>query len=124
MIETKSIPKPNEGTGLWLLKILSGALIIVLLLVHFIVNHYAPEGALLTWEGVVAYYANPWIVLMEIIFLVVVVTHALIGMRSIILDLNPSKRIMGVIDWLMVLIGTVSVIYGVWLALTVAAFSA
>lgn len=120
MIETKSAPEASEGTWLWLLKIFSGGLIIILLLVHFIVNHFVAEGALLTWTDVISYYANPWIVLMEIIFLVVVISHGLVGLRSVILDLKPSPRIQGMIDILLIAIGLVSTGYGIWLALAVA----
>jgi succinate dehydrogenase / fumarate reductase membrane anchor subunit len=123
MIETKSLQKPYEGTGLWLLKVLLGLLIVILLLVHLIVNHYIGEGALLTWQDVVDYYSNPWIVFMEITFLFVVVSHSLIGMRSIILDLNPSRSGMKVIDWLLVVVGSGSILYGIWLALRIASFS-
>ncbi|MFN2177551.1 MAG: hypothetical protein ACK2U3_16520 [Anaerolineales bacterium] len=123
MIETKSLQKPDEGTGLWLLKVLLGLLIVILLLVHLIVNHYIGEGALLTWQDVVDYYSNPWIVFMEITFLFVVVSHSLIGMRSIILDLNPSRSGMKVIDWLLVVVGSGSILYGIWLALRIASFS-
>jgi len=123
MNETKSVRKPGEASGLWLLKVLLGVLIIVLILVHLVVNHYIGEGALLTWEDVVEYYANPLVVFMEITFLIVVVAHSLIGTRSIILDLNPARGKMKIIDWLLIILGSVSVIYGIWLALTIASFS-
>jgi len=123
MIETKSIQKPDEAAGLWLLKVLLGVLIIIILTIHLIVNHFIGEGALLTWQDVVDYFANPWIVFMEITFLVVVVSHSLIGMRSIILDLNPSKGTMKIVDWVLSIIGVVSTVYGIWLALKIASFS-
>ena len=123
MIETKSIQKPNEAAGLWLVKVLLGLLIIIILTIHLIVNHYIGEGALLTWQNVVDYFSNPWIVLMEITFLIVVVTHSLIGLRSIILDLNPSKGRMKIVDWSLYILGVVSVVYGIWLALRIASFS-
>lgn len=124
MGENRYAPKPTEGAGLWLIKMVSGLLVIVLLMVHFIVNHFAIEGELLTWEGVVTYFANPWVVIMEITFLVVVVSHALVGLRSVILDLNPSGRLMSIIDRGLVAVGLTAVIYGIWLALKVASFSA
>jgi succinate dehydrogenase / fumarate reductase membrane anchor subunit len=85
-----------------------------------IVNHYLPEGGLMRYEDVIAYFSNPLVVLMEIIFLVTVVPHALIGVRSIILDLNPSKGSMRWINWILVVVGATAIIYGIWLALTVA----
>jgi succinate dehydrogenase / fumarate reductase membrane anchor subunit len=122
MLEAKSVPRPGEGFWLWLIKLATGVLIIVLLLVHFIVNHLA-QGGLLTYAGVIAYYANPAIVAMEIVFLAVVVSHTLIGLRGILLDLNPSPKIMGIVDWLLVLVGIGAVVYGISLALVVASRS-
>jgi succinate dehydrogenase / fumarate reductase membrane anchor subunit len=123
MINAKSAPRAGENTWLWLIKLITGLLVVILLLVHFIVNHFVAEGALLTYEDVVAYFSNPWIVLMEITFLITVVSHGLIGLRSIILDLNPSRKVMGVTDWVLISVGVVSVGYGIWLALEVASRS-
>lgn len=52
---------------------------------------------------------------MESTFLVLVVSHAFIGLRSIILDLHPSERVMAWIDRALVLVGAGAVIYGIWL---------
>ncbi len=119
MLEAKSIPRPGEGFWLWLIKLATGALIVILLLVHFIVNHLA-QGGLLDYAGVIAYYSNPGIVAMEITFLAVVVAHTLIGFRGILLDLNPPAKLMGIIDWLLVLVGIAAVVYGISLALVIA----
>ena len=92
MIDTPSVPKPREGAWLWLYKIVAGLFIVVLLGVHFIVNHLvAPEG-LLSYNDVVRYYTNPIVPVMEIAFLIFVISHALVGLRSILLDLNPSDK--------------------------------
>jgi len=123
MLEAKSVPKPGEGFWLWLIKLATGALIVVLLLIHFIVNHLAQQG-LLNYADVIAYYSNPAIVVMEITFLAAVVSHGLIGLRGIILDLNPPAKLMGTIDWVLVLLGIGAVVYGISLALVIASRSA
>jgi succinate dehydrogenase hydrophobic anchor subunit len=120
MIETPSVPKPREGAWLWLFKIVAGLLIFVILGVHFVINHLVAPNGLLSYADVVAYFNNPWVVAMEIFFLVFVVSHALVGMRSILLDLNPSSRTLRLADIFMVLLGSVSIVYGIWLALTIA----
>jgi len=56
----------------------------------------------------------------EILFLSMVVTHSLIGLRGIILDMNPSRNVLSVVTWLFSLLGVFSVLYGIWLALTIA----
>ena len=115
MIETPSLPKRREGAFLWLFKIVAGLLIVVLLGVHFVVNHLvAPEG-LLSYADVVRYYDNPIVPIMEIIFLVLVIAHALVGLRSILLDLHPSDRVLRAVDILFWIAGTAFSVYGIWL---------
>ncbi len=113
-----SKPKSREGAFLWLYKIIAGGLIVVILAVHFIVNHFlGPKDGLLTYQAVLDYYKNPIIPAMEIIFVIVAVTHSLIGTRSIILDTNPSPKTLKVIDWILIAIGSAAIIYGIWLIL-------
>ncbi len=111
----KSAPKTGENVWLWLLKILTGLGIIVVLAVHLIVNHLTAQGGLLTHADVVAYYTNPWIVLMEAVFLLFVVSHSLIGLRSIVLDLKPSRSVLRLVDAAFVIVGVTSTVYGIWL---------
>ena len=115
-----SAPKAREGAWLWMFKIFAGLMIVIILGVHFIVNHLAAPSGLLSYADVIAYYDNPLIVLMEIVFLVFVVSHALVGMRSIVLDLNPSDRALRLIDGVLVTLGVIATSYGVWLALVIA----
>jgi succinate dehydrogenase / fumarate reductase membrane anchor subunit len=121
MISTPSAPKSGEGSGLWFLKILSGLLVIVILVIHFTVNHMlGSKGGLMTYEDVVTYYASHLIIpIMEILFVSIVVPHALLGLRSIILDLKPSRKALKVINWLFVVFGAGFIIYGIWLILVI-----
>ncbi len=118
-MQEASYPKSHEGTWLWLYKIIAGGLIVILLGVHFIVNHLvAPEG-LLTYNDVLRYYTTPIIPVMEIAFLIFVISHALIGLRSIVLDLNPSAKLLRVIDIIFIAAGVASTIYGIWLVMVI-----
>jgi len=49
-----------------------------------------------------------------------VVSHSLIGLRGIIIDINPSRNVLSVVTWLFSLLGVFSILYGIWLALTIA----
>lgn len=120
MIESPSISKPREGTWLWLFKIFAGLMIVVLLAVHFVVNHLVAPSGLLSYDDVIRYYDNPLIPIMEITFLVFVVSHALVGMRSIILDLNPTARALRLADIFFYLLGGVAIVYGIWLVVVLA----
>jgi len=118
-----SKPRPGETTWIWLIKIATGPLLVLLLILHLTVNHYlgSTSAGLMTYDDVVKYYQNPIIPAIEILFLVTVVTHCLIGLRGIILDMNPSRRVLSIVTWFLSLLGVVSVVYGIWLALTIAA---
>lgn len=119
---SKTIPAPKSGenTWLWLLKIITGPLLLILIGIHLVVNHFISDTGLLTYADVIAYYRNPIIPAMEITFLATVVIHSISGLRGIILDLKPSRSMLKVIDWALVVIGVSAVVYGTWLALTIA----
>ena len=54
-------PRPGENTWIWLIKIITGPLLVFLVLLHLVVNHYLgslPSG-LMTYDDIVAYFQNP-----------------------------------------------------------------
>ncbi len=116
----RPIYKAREGAGVWIFKIFAGLFIVLLLGLHFIVNHLVAPGGLLSYADVVAYYQNPIIPIIEGIFLVLVVSHALVGLRSILLDLNPTDRVLRIMTTVLWVIGILAVIYGIWLLIVVA----
>lgn len=115
-------PRPGENTWIWLIKIVTGPLLLIVLGLHFIVNHYlgSMSSGLMTYEDVIRYFQNPVIVAIEILFLVTVVTHSLIGLHGILLDMHPSRNLLIISTWLHVILGVSAVVYGIWLALTIA----
>ena len=115
MVGDRSFPKSGETVWLWLIKMVSGVLIVVILGIHFVVNHAIGSGGLLTWSDVVAYYSHPIVPIMESLFIILVVPHSLIGLRGIILDLHPTRGILTAINWLFSLVGIVATVYGIWL---------
>jgi succinate dehydrogenase hydrophobic anchor subunit len=102
-----------------MIKILTGPLLVILLFIHLLVNHFLGQTGLLTYADVVAYYRNPLIPVMEILFLATVVTHSLTGLRGILLDLHPARRFLKVIDGGLILVGISAVTYGIWLILVI-----
>jgi succinate dehydrogenase / fumarate reductase, membrane anchor subunit len=111
----KSSPKALENSWLWLLKISSGVLVIVLIMVHLVINHLVVQGGLMTYIDVVNYLSHPWIAFMESSFLIVVIAHGLLGTRSIILDLNPPLKWQKFIDGMLIFVGFFAAVYGIWL---------
>ncbi len=120
MIGENTKPKPREGAWLWLLKLVAGVLVFVVLGIHFAVNHLVAPGGLLTYADVINYYKVPIVPVMEICFLVFVVSHCFLGLRSILLDLNPSDVLLRWIDRILVVIGAGACVYGIWLILLLA----
>jgi succinate dehydrogenase membrane anchor subunit len=120
-INTQSVsaPRSGENTWLWLLKIVTGGLLVILLGIHLVVNHFMDENGLLTYADVIAYYQNPIIPIMEISFLAAVVTHSLTGLRGIVLDLKPSRIFLRVFDVILVIAGVSVIVYGIWLVLVI-----
>jgi succinate dehydrogenase / fumarate reductase membrane anchor subunit len=115
-------PRPGENTWTWLLKIITGPLLVLVLALHFTVNHYlgSMSSGLMTYADVIRYFQNPVIVAIEILFLITVVTHSLLGFHGILLDLHPSRNLLLLSTWLHVILGISAVGYGIWLALTIA----
>lgn len=115
-------PRPGENTWIWLIKIVTGPLLVIVLGLHLAVNHYMGSMAtgLMTHDDVIKYFQNPIIPAIEILFLITVVTHSLLGLRGIVLDMNPSRATLSIVTWLLVILGVSSVAYGIWLALTIA----
>ncbi len=114
-MDNASSSSPRENYLIWGIKILAGLFILVFLGIHFVVNHLVAPGGLLTYADILAYYQNPIIPIMEICFLVFVVIHALLGLRSILLDLHPPARFAKPIDIAFVVIGVSMIVYGAWL---------
>ena len=114
--------QPHRGASggwLWLIQAFSGLLLILLLALHIVANHFVVEGGLRTFADVVAYLSNPIIFVLEIAFLIVVTLHAVLGVRAVLLDLGPSAQAERVINWVLAGLGTVAVVYGFWLTLLI-----
>jgi len=116
-------PQNSTGTLHWFTQAGLGILLIVLLSVHLLVNHWiAPQG-LLSHADVVRYYDVPGIALMEIMFLVIVTAHCLLGLHSILLDLNLPYILNTICTLLLVVLGLTAVIYGSRLTWLITAMS-
>jgi succinate dehydrogenase hydrophobic anchor subunit len=118
-MRSNNLPKNHENALLWFIKLLAGGLIFFLMVVHFIVNHLVAPGGLLSFNDVIKYYQNPVVLVMEGFFLATVLIHALLGLRSIILDVNPGLKIIRLIDYGFIILGSTAFIYGIWLLIKV-----
>lgn len=112
--------RSSSSTIRWFAQAGLGILLIVLLGIHLVVNHWVAPGGLLTYADIIDYYDVPGIALMEILFLAVVTAHCLIGVHAILLDLSLSTRTINILSWTLVVIGFVIVAYGIRLTWIVA----
>src|SRR5690242_17928107 len=105
-------PRNSTGTLRWFTQAGLGILLIALLGIHLVVNHWiAPQG-LLMYADVIRYYNVPGIALMETLFLAVVTAHCLLGVYSILLDLALSSNTIKVLTWTLVLLAIAMITYG------------
>jgi succinate dehydrogenase / fumarate reductase membrane anchor subunit len=99
----------------WFWQAVTGLALLLLLGLHMIAHHFVVEGGLRDFQQVVEYLSNPLIVVTELAFLVTVVVHAVLGVRAILFDLGLSARTERAITYAGVIVGVLTILYGVWL---------
>ena len=111
--------KPTWG---WILQAVTGALVLVLLTLHMIANHFVVKNGLRNFADVVAYLSNPVVVVLEVLFLVAVTWHGLLGLRAVLFDFGFSPRIESWITRVLSVLGVAIVAYGLWLTWTITSY--
>jgi len=106
-----SLPDTNN-TFRWFIQAGLGILLVVLLGVHLIANHWIASQGLLGYEDVIRYFNAPGIAQMELLFLIVVTAHCLLGIHSILLDFNLSSHLKALFKWILIVIGVTTILYG------------
>jgi succinate dehydrogenase hydrophobic anchor subunit len=101
----------------WRLTAYTGIGLVVLLAAHMIAHHFVVEsvGGLRTYEQVLDYLANPVMFVIECLFLGFVTVHAMLGLRSVLFDLTTSERARTWISRGLVVLGALTVGYGLLL---------
>lgn len=106
--------EPKSASG-WLWQVCTGVALVILLGLHFIANHFVARGGLRDFADVVSYLRTPIILALEVLFLVFVTTHALLGMRGILLDFGLSEHAEKRLSQALTVVGIVTIGYGLWL---------
>ncbi len=104
-----------RATSTWLWQVFTGVGLLILLGLHFIANHFIAKGGLRDFADVVAYLRTPIILVLEVLFLVVVTSHAMLGVRAILLDFGLSDRAEKRLSQALTALGVLTVGYGLWL---------
>jgi len=105
----------SKATSAWLWQVFTGVGLVILLGLHFIANHFIAKGGLRDFADVVAYLRNPIVLVLELLFLVFVTTHALLGVRAILLDFGFSENTEKRLSRVLAVVGVLTVSYGLWL---------
>ena len=104
-----------KATSAWLWQVFTGVGLVILLGLHFIANHFIAKGGLGDFADVVAYLRNPIVLVLELLFLVFVTAHALLGVRAILLDFGFSENTEKRLSRVLTVVGVLTVGYGLWL---------
>lgn len=115
-------PPGTRSARAWRWTVVTGLALLVLVGVHMIAHHFVVRevGGLRTYRQVLAYVANPAIFTIEAAFLITVTAHALLGVRSVLLDLGVGPRARRRIDLGLWALGVATVAYGLFLVGTLA----
>lgn len=116
---SRQTTKSGLAAALWLVQAMSGILLLLLLLLHMVAHHFVVEGGLRNFQEVLAYVSNPVIFFLEVVFLAVVTLHAMLGLRAVILDVGLSPRQTRLLNGVLTVLGMVTLVYGIWLAVSI-----
>jgi len=118
-------PSPSQrgrgGTTAWILQVVSGVLLVVLLGVHIVTQHFVVKGGLRDYAQVVSYLSNPVVLAVESLFVVVLIWHAMLGLRAVLLDFGFGPRGQARITYGVTLLGALTAAYSFWLIAAIAA---
>ena len=118
-------PRPAQrhrgGTTAWILQVVSGVLLIFLLGAHIVAEHFMVKGGLRDYAQVASYLSNPVVLAIESAFVVVLIWHAMLGLRAVLLDFGFGPRGQALITRGVIVLGTVTAAYSFWLIATIAA---
>jgi succinate dehydrogenase hydrophobic anchor subunit len=106
----------HAGT-LWIVKAVSGVLLIGFLGLHLVAQHLLVDGGLRDFQAVVAYLRHPLGLAAEIGLLASVIVHAALGVRAVLVDVLPSERAVRRGTWIVAAGAVAAFSYGI--ALTV-----
>jgi succinate dehydrogenase hydrophobic anchor subunit len=109
------------GSLAWIFQVVSGVLLVVLLGVHIVAQHFVVKGGLRDYAQVVSYLSNPAVLAIESMFVVVLIWHAMLGLRAVLLDFGFGRRGQAWITYGVTMLGAVTAAYSFWLIATIAA---
>lgn len=122
----KETTRSQTGVGSlgWIWQAATGVGLVILAGLHMFAHHFVVEGGLRNFQQVQAYLGNPLIWPLEVLFLVVVTAHALLGVRAVVFDLGLSEAAERRVTQVLWGVGVLTVVYGLWLTWTILTYPA
>jgi succinate dehydrogenase hydrophobic anchor subunit len=114
-LETKQQGRQSLG---WIGQAVSGILLIVIVVLHMFFQHFEAQGLLRAGQ-VVEHVSSSAIFWLEILFVLVVTYHALMGVRAILFDLRLTDATRRKISVGLTILGVLTAVYGVALAILI-----
>ena len=105
----------TRAGSLWLVKAVSGVLLIGFLGLHLVAQHLLVEGGLRDFSAVVAYLRHPLALVAEIGLLASVIVHAALGVRAILVDVLHSQIALRRASWVVAIVAVAAFAYGIGL---------
>ncbi len=114
---------PDRSGMLWLIKAVSGALLIVFLGIHLVAQHLLAPGGLRDFDSVVEYLHQPVALLAEMGLVASVIVHASVAVRSFLVELIHDRRALRYLDYLIVVVAIGTFGYTAWITATIVSLS-
>jgi len=104
-----------KASSTWYWQMFTGIALVLLLGLHFIANHFIATGGIRDFADVVSYLRNPIVLVLEVLFLIMVAIHAMLGVRAIVIDFGIPSQAEKRLSQVLTVIGMLTVAYGLWL---------
>ena len=103
----------TAGVWTWLLQRVSAALLVVLVLGHFWLLHYAVVGEKITFDRVLGrLQSGSFFFVLDVALLAVVIFHGFNGIRTVIVDFGIGQRARVVLSLVLAALGAITFLYG------------
>jgi succinate dehydrogenase hydrophobic membrane anchor protein len=112
-------PKDSaDGSLNWFLQRISGVMILPLLGIHLIIIHFLTENQA-SADETIKRFKDLWYLIFDFLLISSLTYHALNGVGTILYDFNPSKEKERIIRNGLMILGIVTVIWGVTILLII-----
>ncbi|MCX7919770.1 MAG: succinate dehydrogenase, hydrophobic membrane anchor protein [bacterium] len=103
----------KRGLWSWFLQRITGLLLVVGMVVHFITLHFESHEPI-TFERVTTRLQTHAWQIFDLTLLGLVLYHGLNGLWAVLLDFAPNEKVKNYLGWFVTLFGIATFIFGFW----------